>query len=82
MKKVYEKPIVIIENFSLSTSIAGTCDIKTYTPNSGSCGIEFGDETLFLTGISGCSFPVEADDGRYNGICYHVPTDDKELFNS
>ena len=82
MKKIYKKPVVIIENISLSTSVANGCDVKIDTANSGNCGLEFGDDMLFLSGVSGCTFEVDADDGRYNGICYHVPTDSKDMFNS
>lgn len=83
MKKTYKKPVAIIENFTLNTSIAGDCGIKTYTPNSGTCGIEQeGLGTVFMTGMAGCSFQVSVDDGSYNGFCYHVPIDDNKLFNS
>ena len=29
MKKTYKKPVVIIEDFSLQTSIAGNCELVT-----------------------------------------------------
>ena len=83
MKKQYEKPTIIFENFSLSTRIAGNCGIVIDNQSSGTCGLDFGDEMIFLTGISSCGpDPLEADDGLYNGICYHNPTDAMSLFNS
>lgn len=83
MKKVYKKPVAIVEDFSLSTSIANGCDVKIDTANSGNCGIDFGGDIIFLTGISACKdFEVSPDDGQYNGICYHVPTETSDMFNS
>lgn len=80
MKKVYEKPAIVFEAFSLSTAIAGSCGVTTNTPSSGSCGIEFGGDMIFLSEMTGCSEEVD-DNGEYK-ICYHVPTDGNNLFNS
>lgn len=85
MKKVYNKPEIVFEDFSMSTNIAGDCEVKTWTPNSGTCAYKYMDEflgevKLFLSTISDCT-TVEAD-GEYNGFCYHVPTESKNLFNS
>ena len=54
MKKTYVKPEIMFESFVSSVNIAGDCEIKTNTPNSRTCGIEWGDEgdILFLA-ISG-----------------------------
>ena len=83
MKKAYSKPEIVFESFTLSTNIAGDCDIKTNTPSDGKCGVEnnngFDIEVLFITNENGCTTKVQ--DG-YNGLCYHTPTEDKNLFNS
>ena len=84
MKKVYTKPEIMFESFTLSQAIAGDCSVKTHTPNSGDCAYEIYDEFLgtsylFTGEVSACK-TVEAD-GEYNGICYHVPYDES-LFNS
>ncbi len=81
MKKPYFKPEIIFEDFSLSTNIAGDCDHDTSLQTEGSCGIEWGDEIIFLTGIAGCKEQYETDDGS-SLICYHNPTDTQQLFNS
>ena len=82
MKKKYEKPMILVENFSLSTTVAGGCEVKTDTQNSGNCGLDFGDGTIFLTDVAGCMVQVEVDDAGNNGMCYHVPIETNNLFNS
>lgn len=85
MKKRYEKPQIVFEDFTLSTNIAGDCDVKTWTPNSGKCAYPVKDEFLgtlniFTSEMVGiCTTPEK--DGEYNGICYHAPYGDN-LFNS
>lgn len=82
MKKKYEKPMILIENFSLSETIAAGCDVKVETQNSGQCGLEFGAQTIFLVDVQGCTKKYTVDDGSFNGLCYHNPTDSTNLFNS
>ena len=83
MKKEYSKPQIMFENFALSTSIAATCEVINSTPTLNSCSyIDLRDPTglqVFMTGIGGCT--RKEDDGEYNGICYHNPSDNN-LFNS
>lgn len=82
MRKYYSKPEIFFEDFSLSTSITVGCKVENDTPSKDQCGIYFeGVGNVFLINMSGCAgFPVV--DGGYDNICYHVPTDDKMLFNS
>ena len=89
MKREYRKPMVVFENFTLCTSIAGSCQVKTNTPSQGTCpyvvtqGLRvYNIFTSEMVGI--CTTTEAADgtaDGAYNGICYHVFTDNT-LFNS
>ena len=82
MKRTYMKPEIIFENFALTTNIAGDCEVKTSTPNSGSCPYtwedEFGSYSVFVDS-SVCGNVVA--DGN-DGICYHVPTETNSVFNS
>ena len=80
MKKTYAKPKIIFEDFTLNESIAGDCEVKTYTPAKEQCGLDFGGDVIFLTSMTGCS--DKYDDGEYPGICYHVPDSSNTLFNS
>ena len=81
MKKHYEAPEILFEDFSLSTSIAAGCD-KIINPVLYECGVNYpGVGVIFVTGASGCVEKV--DDGFTNdGYCYHVPEESRNMFNS
>lgn len=84
MKKAYSKPHILFEDFTLSTNIAGDCEIDTDTKSNNDCGLNFSGVMVFLTGMGGCS-GIQVDnvggDGEFNKICYHVPYG-QNLFNS
>lgn len=83
MKKVYSKPEIVFEDFTLSTSIAGGCEIRTNTPSAGACGYPYeggGGQTLFTNAVGDCQ--IKMDDDVNNGFCYHVPIDSNNIFNS
>lgn len=82
MKKVYNKPEIMFENFSLSTNIASDCEVKTNLLSSGSCGYQPDrfNYIVFTTNTGSCTY--KEDDGEYNGVCYHTPGEAKNLFNS
>lgn len=82
MKKTYCKPQILFEDFSLSTSITVGCEVQTNTPSKDQCGIYFeGVGNVFMPSMTGCGdFPAE--NGVFNNICYHVPYEDNNLFNS
>lgn len=95
MKK-YTKPMIVFESFTLSTNIAGDCEVKATGPTGNfhvaGCGIIWNTtnwegtpvvEQLFTTSWNGCdSYPPEADDGEYNSYCYDVPIETNNVFNS
>lgn len=83
MKREYRKPMVVFENFAMSTNIAGTCEVKTWTPAQMTCPYtppRFPDLSIFIDSSNGCT-TAEAD-GEYDGICYFVPSESNTLFNS
>lgn len=87
MGKIYKKPDIVFESFSLSTSIAAGCEVKTNTPHSGTCGYKFGAVMVFVEGVNNCTYkpPMNSDtwmDDYGNGFCYHNPSEDSNLFNS
>ena len=85
MRKTYQKPEIMFEDFSVSVSIAGTCEVKTNTPSLGQCGKFFmGVGNVFTTAIpDACSdFAINPDDFYNDTICYHVPVENNNLFNS
>lgn len=81
MKKEYMKPTIVFEDFTLSTNIAAGCDSIVGNPSQGTCGIPgTGGICIFSTPETGCN--ILFDDGSYDGLCYHVPTEGNNLFNS
>lgn len=82
MKKKYTKPQIVFENFSLSTSIAGSCEVPTNTFAARQCNYVMGPIAVFLTSITGCDYVVGTEDGEFGDICYHVPAGYNNLFNS
>lgn len=85
MKKAYSKPRIVFEDFTLNTHIASDCEVKTNTPSSGQCGVNFSGEQVFMEGMTGCEgFPIigVGGDGQFANLCYHVPNGDNNLFNS
>lgn len=88
MKKIYSKPDIAFESFSLCANIAsGGCSKIVRTFADGHCGVIFGGRTVFLSGIIGCTggenhYAVEDGSAAANFLCYHVPTPTNALFNS
>ncbi len=92
MKK-YVKPEILFEDFTLSTSVASCATEsmeKVYADNS--CG--FYDEYLKVVVVTdntgGCAkvsenvsgYRVATTPGENDGICYHVPIEAYNMFNS
>ena len=77
MKKVYSKPEIFFESFSLSQNIASDCEVKP-----GDSILEFtgagaglgGGSVGYAFSATNCDVDVTngGGDGEYNGVCYHV----------
>lgn len=82
MTKEYVKPQIVFEEFSLSTNIAAGCNIIISNSTQGVCAYEDvrNNKNVFTEAISACT--TKQDDGASNGICYHVPIETNDLFNS
>ena len=92
MKKKYIKPEILFEDFTLSTSVASCATesmIKVMADNT--CG--FYDEYLKVVVISGetsgCpttskrdGYRVAGTPGENDGVCYHVPIEAYNMWNS
>lgn len=79
MKKHYSAPDILFEDFSLSSSIAANCEFIANSAE-GTCGYLDSDGTwLFVTGVTGCKFH-EPDTN--DSLCYHVPNEYANIFNS
>lgn len=82
MKKYYIAPEILFEDFSVSTSIAAGCEVKTDLPTSTQCGLKWGKKTLFTDTMSICSMTPGSGTDPYTELCYHNPSEDYNLFNS
>lgn len=84
MKREYSTPDIVFDSFSLSNSIAGPCSYDTNTQNQNTCAVIIGNRRVFTSAVLG--YKVEGgyvvDSGIYNGICYHVPVNGFNVFNS
>ena len=81
MKKIYSKPEIMFESFTLSENIAGDCDTRINNSTEDVCAyITRTGLNVFMSSINACT--THEDDGDYNGICYHNPIDTKNLFHS
>ena len=83
MKKRYSRPDIAFDSF-LSTSIAGNCEAKTDTKGGGERGYPMnGLGSIFLLDMQDCKVIITEDQSlSFNGFCYHVPTENCNLFNS
>lgn len=82
MKKTYEAPEILFEDFALSTSISAGCE-KIINPLLYTCGVNYpGIGVIFVQGNTGCDVEMEDSFKTADGYCYHVPTEDKNMFNS
>ena len=90
MKKTYQKPEIMFEDFTLSVNIAGDCTVKTMTPSENSCAYPvkagFATWNVFTAALDICTVKDDVSDkiqdGIFDSICYHVPYESSSLFNS
>lgn len=84
MKKIYLKPEIMFESFTLSENIAGNCELKTNLPSSDAgCGYPTRGGVVFVEQIiSACDTPPNNGGDVHDGFCYHNPSDGSNLFNS
>ena len=84
MKREYAKPIIVFEDFTLTTSIASGCEVKTNLQAMGNCGWIPSDRwnqgAIFMDSSTGCA--ITPSQTVYDTLCYHVPTESYNLFNS
>lgn len=81
MKKAYSQPDITFEGFALSTSISAGCEER---PNNSTdaCGVKWGKRIIFTETMTGCYSKVIDGDSSYDGLCYHNPSANYNVFNS
>lgn len=87
MKKKYSAPGIFFESFSLSAAVTTNCDNVIDTISLNMCGVDTGVQYIFFDTMNSCktnpgAFPLDKEDDGFNGLCYHVPTEGNQLFNS
>lgn len=87
MRKTYEKPVIMFENFAVNAHIAGDCEKIVGNPSKGSCAVSgTGGINVFTSEIGACVFtPTDIGNNHndmYDGACYHLPDPYNSLFNS
>lgn len=88
MKKVYTKPLAILEDISLSEHIAACNQDSSYANNLETTLGQLKDELRnvgYFTSTQACTFPVEEGVTiEYDGytLCYHTAVDNATLFSS
>lgn len=73
MKKVYKKPIVVIESFQLDAAVAATCSSQGYIPighGENTCSFDNGQ----FYNYNNCQMDLTGPGGDGNDTtCYHGP---------
>ena len=85
MKKAYIQPDILFESFALNENIASgnrVCNRNITNQYSGSCGLLYGKKMVFTVAAAGCRTKIEDGSSMVDGLCYHIPTAEKVLFNS
>ena len=78
--RTYSRPDILFDSFSMCSAIASTCEASANFARD-VCGVEMTPSiSLFLEGVTGCSWIVKEEE--YDGLCYHVPFDTNNVFNS
>lgn len=86
MKRIYSKPDIMFEDFTLSTSIAAGCAITNPVQTQDVCAVRWnmgGDYiNIFNSGVGACDPQFSPIFSENDSICYHNPSDENRLFNS
>lgn len=82
MKRQYKKPVLYIERFTLTQTIAHNCgenlDFSMGTlKTKESCGWNVGGYEIFMDPAI-CDFPTK----DFEGVCYNAPEGGLNVFNS
>lgn len=85
MKKIYSKPEILFESFTMNTNIAADCEVtfRHYARNTCAIPGSAPGFSLFNDSDHGGACDIQGGEAEtYNGFCYHVPVPEKNLFNS
>lgn len=89
MKEVYTKPVLHMESFRLSQSIASGCAVPPAGQSTigranqwgrATCGWDMGNLILWVSAPQ-CDFETDVD-ANVNGVCYNNPNGGVTIFHS
>lgn len=89
MKEVYSKPVLHVETFRLSQSIASGCAVPPAGQSTigranqwgrASCGWNMGNVVLWVEAPQ-CDLPTDPN-AEVNGVCYNNPNGGVTIFHS
>lgn len=89
MKKIYKKPILFMETFSITQSVATGCGAVAGGNSLGkpthwekeTCGWSYGNMIVWTEANTGCSVKWGKDD-EYASLCYNNPDGGNNIFSS
>ena len=83
MKRAYNKPDILFEDFSLNTNIAAGCE-KIPSNQADGCGVRWGNLFIFTDNLVSCTVKIVEGQSNpyYNELCYHNPTQEFNVFYS
>lgn len=81
MKKAYEKPQILFCSFELSESISAGCDVITNFNLDSGCPVMVEDWGMTIITGTSCDY-VPPSQNMDDYVCYHVPSDDSNVFTS
>ena len=81
MRKIYQKPELYYDNFSLSQSIAAGCEgIANFAE--GHCSVTLSGPGYDLTLFHDSQICVDSPPNPDDYLCYHAPTEYNNVFSS
>lgn len=83
MKKIYEKPVVIIENFALCENIAVGCELKSNHQQDVCTYVDNGWITFTSQNTACVDVQIDQEEQeKSEKLCYHVPMEEYNIFTS
>lgn len=81
MKKKYAKPQIAFESFELSQSIAAGCEMIQQNMTERSCPVTVPEliGTTYFADLNHCTVTPP---GGNDSICYHVPSENNNVYSS
>lgn len=81
MKKTYVKPNAIFESFELSANIAVGCEYRTNHAKNDCVYYLNNGRNVFVDVNTNCR-DITAPGQDYGAVCYHIPSEQSNLFTS